>query len=103
MADAIDFYIHSLDGDTLVTGPERQQTEEYLTRKDLADIRREIKEEAGNEVLRLLGIVLAGGRIPAGEAVVAKASPGTEETGEAGDSLEAEGEHIMAELVSGWG
>ncbi len=103
--DSIDFYIRSLDGENLVAQPGEKKEKEYLTREDFAGICADIREQARDEVVRILGIALAGGRPPAVTAVSPKFSAGTEnmEETENNDSIETEEDHIMAELASGWG
>ncbi len=102
--DSIDFYIRSLDGENLVAQPGEKKEKEYLTREDFAGICADIREQARDEVVRILGIALAGGP-PAVTAVSPKVSAGTEnmEETENNDSIETEEDHIMAELASGWG
>jgi len=105
IVDSIDFYISSLDGENLVTPPGGKKEKEYLTREDLAGIYADIREQARDEVVRMLGIALAGSRPPAVTAVPLNASAGTEnmEGTEDSGSLGTEEDHIMAELASGWG
>ena len=67
--DSIDFYIRSLDGENLVAQPGEKKEKEYLTREDFAGICADIREQARDEVVRILGIALAGGRPPAVTAV----------------------------------
>ena len=103
--DSIDFYIRSLDGENLVAQPGEKKEKEYLTREDFAGICADIREQARDEVVRILGIALAGGRPPAVTAVSPKVSAGTDhlEETETNDRLEPEEDHLMAELASGWG
>ena len=105
IVDSIDFYVRSLDGDTLVAQPAGKKEKDYLTREDFSDICTEIKEQARDEVIRMLGMALAGSGHP-----VATAAPlpkdvatGTGSREETEDSMESEGNRIMAELASGWG
>ena len=105
IVDSIDFYIRSLDGENLVAQPGGKKEKEYLTREDLAGIYADIREKARDEVVRMLGIALAGSRLPAVTAAPLNASActenieGTEDSGSPG----TEEDHIMAELASGWG
>lgn len=61
IANAVDFYIRSLDSDEILGKPEEKKKPEYITSEDLADICREIKSEVKDEIIRLLGSVIAGG------------------------------------------
>ena len=70
--DSIDFYIRSLGGENLVAQPGEKKEKEYLTREDFAGICADIREQARDEVVRILGIALAGGRPPAVTAVSPK-------------------------------
>ena len=105
IVDSIDFYIRSLDGENLVAQPGGKKEKEYLTREDLAGICADIREQARDEVVRMLGMALAGSRAPAVTAVPLNVSAGTEnmEGTEDSDNLGTEEDHIMAELASGWG
>ena len=97
IVDSIDFYIRSLDGENLVAQSGGKKEKEYLTREDLAGIYADIREKARDEVVRMLGIALAGSRLPAVTAAPLNASACTE-------NIEGtEEDHIMAELASGWG
>jgi len=106
VVDAIDFYIRSLDGDSLVAKAAGQQAEEYVTKKNLADIRKEIreeiKEETRDEVVRLFGLALGGGRIGTEPLSSGKEAVGTEKTEEA-ETVAGEENSVMAELASRWG
>ena len=105
IVDSIDFYIRSLDGENLVAHPGGKKEKEYLTREDFAGICADIREQARDEVVRMLGMALAGSRPPAVTAAPLNVSAGTEnmEGTEDGGSLGTEEDHIMAELASGWG
>lgn len=105
IVDSIDFYIRSLDGENLVAQPGGKKEKEYLTREDFAGICADIREQARDEVVRMLGMALAGSRPPAVTAAPLNVSAGTEnmEGTEDGGSLGTEEDHIMAELASGWG
>ena len=59
--DSIDFYIRSLDGENLVAQPGEKKEKEYLTREDFAGICADIREQARDEVVRILGMALLGG------------------------------------------
>ncbi len=105
IVDSIDFYIRSLDGENLVAQPGKKKEKEYLTKEDFAGICADIREQARDEVVRMLGMALAGSRAPAVTAVLQNVSAGTENmegTGNRG-RLGTEEDHIMAELASGWG
>lgn len=103
IVNAIDFYIRSLDGDSLVAETARQKEKEYLTKEDIEDIRREMREETRDEVVRLFGLVLAGARMPAEAIVPGKDFVGTGKTGETEHIVETEENNVMAELASRWG
>ncbi|MDE7248340.1 MAG: hypothetical protein K2N82_00325 [Lachnospiraceae bacterium] len=61
IANAVDFYIRSFDGDELLEKPEEKKKPKYITVEELADIRREIKSDVKDEIIRLLGSAIAGG------------------------------------------
>ena len=105
IVDSIDFYIRSLDGENLVAQPGGKKEKEYLTREDFAGICADIREQARDEVVRMLGMALAGSRPPAVTAAPLNVSAGTEnmEGTEDSGSTGTEEDHIMAELASGWG
>ena len=97
IVDSIDFYIRSLDGENLVAQSGGKKEKEYLTREDLAGIYADIREQARDEVVRMLGMALVGSQAPAVTAVPPDASANT------GNMEGTEEDHIMAELASGWG
>lgn len=103
IVDSIDFYIRSLDGDNLVIQPAGKKEKDYLTREDFSGICMEIKEQARDEVIRMLGMALAGNRQPVVAAAPLKDVTKIENQEEAEDSMETEENCIMAELASGWG
>ena len=105
IVDSIDFYIRSLDGENLLVQPGGKKEKEYLTREDFAGICADIREQARDEVVRMLGLALSGSQPAAVTAVTLKDSVGTEtmEGTDGSSSLETEEDHIIAELASGWG
>ena len=64
LIDAADCYISKLEGQELTNG-EKQKPGEclYITKEDLDQIRREIKDELQKEMIIILGSALAGGQI----------------------------------------
>lgn len=58
--NAIDFYISSFEGDGIIRLSEARQKIEYLTKADLEEIRREIKSDVKEDMIRLLGSVVIG-------------------------------------------
>ncbi|MFP3154386.1 hypothetical protein LQZ18_08145 [Lachnospiraceae bacterium ZAX-1] len=63
LIDATDFYIRSFEDDALTneSARHRQERGEFVKRGDIDDIKKEMKGEVKDEIIRLLGAALAGG------------------------------------------
>lgn len=94
IANAVDFYIRSFDSDELLGKPEEKKKPEYITVEDLADIRREIKGDVKDEIIRLLGSAIAGGS-------AVRMQQDREESIQAGDGEEKN--PVVSELANRWG
>ncbi len=100
IADAVEMYIDSFEKDDLTKEGSRMKAHrlEYISRKDLEQIKEEIRyellTEARNEVIKLLGGVVAGMQV--GQSVQA-ANTAKQETSE-----QVEGDETMEKLALGW-
>ena len=65
LVDAADAYIQSLGGQEVVRQEQKGCT--YVTKEELEQLRKDIREEMQWEIIRTLGMVLAGGRVDPGE------------------------------------
>ena len=64
IVDAVDFYIRSLNDESLVKGAgEPKKDAGYITRDDLDGIRSELKNEVKSEIIMLLGAALGAGTV----------------------------------------
>lgn len=61
--NAMEFYIDSFENDDIIKSPIQKQQAEYLTKSELTEIRREIKDDVKDEMIRLLGSFVAGSSI----------------------------------------
>ena len=64
LVDAADAYIQSLGGQEVVRQEQKGCT--YVTKEELEQLRKDIREEMQWEIIRTLGMVLAGGRVDPG-------------------------------------
>ncbi len=94
MVNAVDFYIKSFEESDLTNeGVKRKQEENHvITRTELEEAKKRIRDDLKDEMIRILGTALIGGqmvRIPSTvqEAVTEK----------------IEEDNLMADLVSKWG
>ena len=64
LIDATDAYIQKLEGNELTNEEKAQPKEQlYITREDLKELRREIKDEMQKEMIGILGSALITGKI----------------------------------------
>ena len=103
IVDAVDYYIRSLNDESLVKGAGEQKKEAgYITREDLDGIRSELKNEVKSEIIMLLGAALGAGTVRVAEGATGRGGMDIKETETAGDTKETE-DPTMMELVDGWG
>lgn len=103
IVDAVDFYIRSLNDESLVkeTG-EPKKNAGYITREDLDGIRSELKNEVKSEIIMLLGAALGAGTVRAAGGATGR--NGMEATAaEAADDTKETDDPTMMELVADWG
>lgn len=62
IVNALDFYISSFDSDDIVGTDQQKKKPDFVTREELAGIGKEIKSEVKDEIIRLLGAALVGGK-----------------------------------------
>lgn len=94
MVNAMDFYIRSFENETLTNeAVNRKQGERvYITNEDLEEVRKEMRSEMKDEIIRILGVALVGGQmisIPSKKQEVS--------------TEKLEEDTLMSELVSKWG
>ena len=103
IVDAVDYYIRSLNDESLVKGAGEQKKEAgYITREDLDGIRSELKNEVKSEIIMLLGAALGAGTVRVVEGATGRGGMDIKETETLGDTKEIEYPTMM-ELVDGWG
>ena len=103
IVDAVDFYIRSLNDESLVkeTG-EPKKNAGYITREDLDGIRSDLKNEVKNEIIMLLGAALGAGSVRVVEGATGGGSMDSMAMKVAEDAKETE-DPTMMELVDNWG
>ena len=103
IVDAVDFYIRSLNDESLVkeTG-EPKKNAGYITREDLDGIRSDLKNEVKNEIIMLLGAALGAGTVRVAEGATGRGSMDSTAMKAAEDTKETE-DPTMMELVDNWG
>ena len=103
IVDAVDFYIRSLNDESLVkeTG-EPKKNAGYITREDLDGIRSDLKNEVKNEIIMLLGAALGVGTVRVVEGATGGGSMESMAMKVAEDAKETE-DPTMMELVDNWG
>ena len=103
IVDAVDFYIRSLNDESLVkeTG-EPKKNAGYITREDLDGIRSDLKNEVKNEIIMLLGAALGAGTVRVVEGATGRGSMDSTVMKAAEDTKETE-DPTMMELVDNWG
>ncbi len=103
IVDAVDYYIRSLNDESLVKeAGEPQKDAGYITRGDLDGIRSELKNEVKSEIIMLLGAALGAGTVRVAEGAAGRGSMEIR-TMEAADNTEEADDPTMTELVDGWG
>ena len=103
IVDAVDYYIRSLNDESLVKGAgEPKKDAGYITRDDLDGIRSELKNEVKSEIIMLLGAALGAGTVRVAEGATGRGGMDIKETETAGDTKETE-DPTMMELVDDWG
>lgn len=101
IVDAVDFYIRSLNDESLVRMTEGQKKEAgYITREDLDGIRSELKNEVKSEIIMLLGAALGAGTVRVVEGATGR---GGMDIKEATDDTKETEDPTMMELVDNWG
>ena len=103
IVDAVDFYIRSLNDESLVkeTG-EPKKNAGYITREDLDGIRSDLKNDVQNEIIMLLGAALGAGTVRVAEGAAGRGNMDSTAMKAAEDTRETE-DPTMMELVDGWG
>ncbi len=103
IVDAVDFYIRSLNDESLVkeTGEPKKKAG-YITREDLDGIRSDLKNEVKNEIIMLLGAALGAGTVRVVEGATGRGSMDSTAMKAAEDTKETE-DPTMMELVDNWG
>jgi hypothetical protein len=104
IVDAVDFYIRSLNDESLVkeTG-EPKKNAGYITREDLDGIRSDLKNEVKNEIIMLLGAALGGGAARVAEGGMGRMVMETVAKETATNNTEEPADPTMMELVDNWG
>jgi hypothetical protein len=104
IVDAVDFYIRSLNDESLVkeTG-EPKKNAGYITREDLDGIRSDLKNEVKNEIIMLLGAALGGGAARVAEGGMGRMVMETVAKETATNNTEEPANPTMMELVDNWG
>ena len=104
IVDAVDYYIHSLNDESLVKGAgEPKKDAGYITREDLDGIRSELKNEVKNEIIMLLGAALGGGAARVAEGGMGRMVMETVVKETAASITEEPEDPTMMELVDNWG
>lgn len=101
IVDAVDYYIRSLNDESLVKMAEGQKKEAgYITREDLDGIRSELRNEVKSEIIMLLGAALGAGTVR-----VVEGGTGSMDsmTMKAADDTKETDDPTMMELVDNWG
>lgn len=103
IVDAVDFYIRSLNDESLVkeTG-EPKKNAGYITREDLDGIRSDLKNEVKNEIIMLLGAALGAGTVRVVEGATGRGNMDSTAMKVVEDTKETE-DPTMMELVDNWG
>lgn len=104
IVDAVDYYICSLNDESLVKGAgEPKKDAGYITREDLDGIRSELKNEVKNEIIMLLGAALGGGAARVAEGSMGRMVMENVAKETADDNTEEPEDPTMMELVDNWG
>ena len=103
IVDAVDFYIRSLNDESLVKdAAEQKKNAGYISRDDLDSIRAELKSEVKNEIIMLLGAALGAGGVRVAAAPTGRNSVDAAAVETAGGVKEPD-DPAMMELVDSWG
>ena len=103
IVDAVDYYIRSLNDESLVKGAgEPRKDAGYITRDDLDGIRSELKNEVKSEIIMLLGAALGAGTVRVVEGATGRNSMDIT-AGEPTDNTKETDDPTMMELVDDWG
>ena len=103
IVDAVDFYIRSLNDESLVKDAgEPKKNAGYISRDDLDSIRAELKSEVKNEIIMLLGAALGAGGVRVTEAASGRNNMDAAAVEAAEDRKEPD-DPTMLELVDNWG
>ncbi len=100
IVDAVDYYIRSLNGESLVKGAgEPKKDAGYITKDDLDGIRSELKNEVKSEIIMLLGAALGAGTVRVVEGATGRGGMDVTAAKEADETDDP----TMMELVENWG
>lgn len=102
IVDAVDSYIRSLNGESLVKDAAEQKAARHVTMDDFDAIRAELKNEVKSEIIMLLGAALGGGAARAAEGAAGRGGMDALAVKPEGALKETNDPAIM-ELVDGWG
>lgn len=103
LIDAADFYIRSLNDESLVKGAGKQKKEPaYITRDDLGSIRAELVDGIKSEIIILLAAAFGSGTARAAEGAAGRGSVDSAVMKTADKAKEAD-DLTMMELVDNWG
>lgn len=104
IVDAVDYYIRSLNDESLVKGAEEPKKDAgYITREDLDGIRSELKSEVKNEIIMLLGAALGAGTVRVAEGSMGRMATENVAKEPAVNNTEEPADPTMMELVDNWG
>mgnify|MGYP004602931141 FL=1 len=100
LIDAADSYISRLGGNELTKEPELQGECLYVTKKELEQMRREIRDELQKEMIIILGSALAAGGkvISVPQTMPGKPAAVSDDTG-----MEQEADETTVGLAASWG
>ncbi|MCM1224957.1 MAG: hypothetical protein NC548_61955 [Lachnospiraceae bacterium] len=103
IVDAVDYYIRSLNDESLVKGArEPKKDAGYITKDDLDGIRSELKNEVKSEIIMLLGAALGAGTVRVIEGATGGGGMAAMVAKEADETKEID-DPTMMELVENWG
>ena len=103
IVDAVDYYIRSLNDESLVKDAvEPKKNAGYISRDDLDSIRAELKSEVKNEIIMLLGAALGAGGVRVAEGATGRNNMDVAAVETAEDTKEPD-DPTMMELVENWG
>ena len=104
IVDAVDYYIRSLNDESLVKEAGKPKKDAgYISREDLDSIRSELKNEVKNEIIMLLGAALGGGAARVAEGGMGRMVMETVAKETAASNTEEPEDPTMMELVDNWG